>query len=93
MHLTISCSHLINTLVPHNVTWSAHGDIVAENHSKPNTLISNDGHLLIITSTLLTVGGQIGSRGTYACTVCSDNGTCTESQSHCEICGKVVLFR
>lgn len=93
VQLTISCSHLISTLMLYNVTWSAQGNIVAENHSKPNTIISGDRQLLIITTTLLTVGGQIGSRGIYTCTVCSDNGTCVERQSHCEICGETFLSR
>ena len=87
VQLTISCGQLISTLVPYNITWSIHGSVAA-NNSVENLVISADGHDLIITSTLLTIGGQIGSRGTYACTVCSDNGTCIERQSRCEICGK-----
>ena len=87
VQLTISCSHLISVLVPYNVTWSAHGDIVS-NNSVSNSTINEDERHLIITSTLLTPEGQIGSRGIYACTICSNNGTCIERQSHFEICGK-----
>ena len=89
VHLTISCSHLISTLVLYNITWSVNGDIVT-NNSVPNATIEVRQHL-IITSTLLTVDGQFGSGGIYACTVCSDNGTCIERQSRCEICGKPKL--
>ena len=87
VRLTISCSHLISALVPFNITWSFHGDIIT-NNSVPNSTISEDGHHLIITSTLLNPVGQFGSTGIYACTVCSDNGTCIERQSHFEICSK-----
>lgn len=87
VHLTISCSNLISMLVPSSITWMINGNVAA-NGSASNVLISQDKHQLIITSTLLTVGGQLGSRGTYICTVCSDNGTCHERQSHCKICGK-----
>ena len=84
VHLTISCSDLISVLVPFNITWSVNGDLVT-NNSVPNSTINDH---LIITSTLLTPEGQFGSTGIYACTVCSDNGTCIERQSHFEICGK-----
>ena len=92
VHLTISCSHLISTLVSYNITWSVSGDIVLEDHTKPNTILSNDSQLLIVTKTLFTVGGQIGSSGTYIFNACSDNGTCIERQSHCVVCGKHVLL-
>ena len=88
VNLTMSCDHLISTLVPFNITWTIER-LVATNYSNfVNALISQDKRHLIIAPTLLTVGGQFGSRGTYACTVCFHNGTCVEEQSRCEICGK-----
>ena len=89
--LTISCSHLINALVPFNITWTADGN-TASNDSVPNLIISQDRHSLILAPTKLKVGGQLGNRGTYACTVCTDNGTCIKRQSYCEICSKFVIM-
>ena len=89
VYLTISCSHLINQVVPFNITWRI-GEHEASNGSAPNVIISQNKHQLIITSTLLSVGGQRGNRGTYTCAVCSNNGTCLERQSYCEICGKLI---
>ena len=89
VYLTISCSHLIDELVPFNIAWSIEGN-EASNGSAPNVIISQNKHQLIVTRTLLSVGGQLGSSGTYACTVCSNNGTCLKRQSYCEICGKLV---
>ena len=87
--LTISCDHLINTLVPFNITWTADGNTAA-NDSAPNLIISQDRHSLILAPTVIGVGGQLGNGGTYACTVCSDNGTCIERKSRCKICGKRI---
>ena len=92
VYLTISCNHLISSLVSYSITWSVNGDVVLEDHTKPKTILSNDRQLLIVTKTLFTIGGQIGSSGTYICNACSDNGTCIERQSHCVVCGKHVLL-
>lgn len=87
--LTISCSHLISTLVPFNITWTR-DEVIAANNSAPNLIISQDRHQLILAPTKLADGGQIANRGIYACKVCSENGTCIKRQSHCEICSKFV---
>ena len=91
VRLTISCSHLISTLVPFNITWNRNG-ITASNDSAPNLVISQDRHSLILSPTTINVGGQLGNRGTYACIVCFDNGTCNERRSRCEICGKPICM-
>ena len=87
VNLTISCDHLISALVPYNITWTTNG-FVATNYSKSKLVISQDRRHLILTPTLLAVGGQLGNRGTYTCAVCFHNGACVEKQSRCEICGK-----
>ena len=87
VRLTISCRHLINTLVPFNITWTRNGMIAT---NIPNLILNQDRHLLILEETTISVGGQFGNGGTYACTVCYDNGTCIERQSHVNICGKPV---
>ena len=89
--LTISCGHLISTLVPFsNITWRKDG-LIAANDSVPNLKISQDRHQLILAPTIGAVGGQIGNSGAYACTVCSDNA-CVRRQSRCEICSKLVTM-
>ena len=79
--VTINCGHLISSIpMPVNITWSV--------ISLPNVAVSQDKHHLIIAPTRLSVGGQLGNAGTYTCTVCSDNGTCLERHSHCQVCSK-----
>ena len=90
VHLIISCSHLISAVVPFNITWHVNNR-VAINDTSSKLIISQDKHQLIIRGTLLSQGGQLGSRGDYVCTVCSNNRTCINRQSHCEVCGKPVL--
>ena len=88
--LTINCSLLIGTLVPFsNITWSRDG-VKTTNGSITNMLINQNRHLLILSSTALSTGGRLGNGGTYACSVCSNNGTCIARQSHIEICRKFV---
>lgn len=92
IHLTINCSHLIsNILMPFNITWTVNG-FAATNGTPTKVVISKDGHQLIITSTLLPTGGELGNAGIYACRVCSNNGTCIKKQSHCEVCGKLIAI-
>ena len=87
--LTVSCDHLISTLVPFNITWTEDGNIVS-NGSITNVLVSQDEHQLILAPTKLSDGGQLGNSGIYTCTVCSNNETCVGSQSDLKICGKLV---
>ena len=88
--LTINCSLLISSLVPfNNITWFK-DELGATNGSASNLLISQDRHLLILSSTLTSVGGQLGNDGVFNCSVCSNNGTCITRQSHVEVCRKFV---
>ena len=86
--VTINCGHLISSIpMPFNITWNV------ANNSTSNVAVSQDKHHLIITPTKLPIGGQLGNGGTYTCTVCSDNGTCFERHSHCQICSKSTSTR
>lgn len=90
VQLTISCGHLIDPSV-YNITWRHNGHRVA-NNSALNLTISQDKHRLILAPTSITSKGSLGNEGLYACTVCSSNGTCTEKQSRCMICGKPLSY-
>ena len=92
VRVTISCSRLINssTIAPFNITWHLNGFLLT-NSSGLSSIVSQDKHSVIIKSTELTVGGQLGNSGNYSCTTCSSNNKCDKRQSRLEVCGKRKL--
>ena len=86
--VTIDCSPLIDPVVDTNpvITWYKGGNKLAYG-TAPNVAISQDKKQCVISSTLLAVGGQIGTDGDYTCEVCN-NITCTNDTSTLHVCGE-----
>ena len=101
VQVTINCTHLINNKTNSGVqnptvTWTKDGVTLTNgsttNGSAVNVAISNDDRLCIITSTLMTVGGQAGNDGIYTCEVCGGNTNCNSGMSSLIVCGKREYF-
>ena len=95
VELTINCTQLINDKIKSGVQnptvkWYKDG-INLTTGSVPNVAISNDGSLCVITSTLLTMGGQSGTGGNYTCEVCNTTNCISETSTHI-VCGKKDCF-
>ena len=77
VRVTIDCSPLIdraiNNGVPNpTVRWFFDGRELLANGFATNVEISADRRLLIITGTVVSIGGQLGNAGNYTCDVCTD---------------------
>ena len=92
IHATIDCGPLINaTMIDDGfsnptVRWYKNG-MRLSNGSAPNVLISHDERFCVISSTLIAVGGQVGTNGNYTCEVC-ENDTCKFEYTICYVCGE-----
>ena len=91
VHATIDCSQLINATIDDGfpnptVRWYKNG-IRLSNGTAANVIISQDEKFCIISSTLIAVGGQLGTDGTYTCEVC-DNVTCKANRTILYVCGE-----
>ena len=93
VRVTIDCSQLIDQTISSGVpnptvTWHQNG-LEISNGSAPNVVISADRRLLIITDTLLAVGGQLGNDGNYTCNVCRNfmSPNCSKT-TPVDICGE-----
>ena len=93
--VTIDCSVTINEAIMSGipnptVNWLKDGNTLV-NGSAPNVVISGDRRRLIITDTLLAVGGQLGNSGNYTCDVCTDfmDPNCNMTTEAC-ICGECL---
>ena len=95
VRVTIDCSEVIDPVIAGGISnptirWIKDGAELTGNGSAPNVDISADRRRLIITDTLLAVGGQIGNDGNYTCEVC-DNPTdvnCRNRPSCIAVCGE-----
>ena len=93
IRVTIDCGHLINEVVSTTnvtnptVTWYKDGAVLTT-ESAPNVEISDDGRFCVITDTLLAVGGQLGTDGSYSCEVCSTPTNCQRNDTGTAVCGK-----
>ena len=77
VRVTIDCSEVIDPVIAGGIPnptirWIKDGAELTVNGSAPNVDISADRRRLIITDTLLAVGGQVGNDGNYSCEVCDD---------------------
>jgi len=95
MRVIIDCGQLIdqavNDGIPNpTVTWMRDG-LTLMNRTTPNVVISADRRRLIITDTLLAVGGQLGNDGNYTCDICMDYNVpdCRNESVVC-ICGEYL---
>ena len=87
--VTIDCSPLIDSAVGTNpvITWYKDGNKLSYD-TAPNVAISEDKKQCIISSTLLAVGGQIGTDGNYTCEVCNGT-TCARDPTILYVCGEL----
>ena len=92
----IDCSEVIDRAIMSGipnptVNWLKDGTVLEINGSAPNVIISGDRRRLIITDTLLAVGGQLGNDGDYTCDVCKDftSPNCNVSTPVC-VCGEYL---
>ena len=94
--VTIDCSEVIDRAIMSGipnpaVNWLKDGIVLDMNGSTPNVVISGDRRRLIITDTLLVVGGQLGNEGNYTCDVCTDfmDPNCNITTPVC-VCGEYL---
>ena len=94
--VTIDCSEIINRAIMSGipnptVNWLKDGTVLDRNGSVPNVVISGDRRRLIITDTLLAIGGQRGNEGNYICDVCTDfmDSNCNITTPVC-VCGECL---
>ena len=89
IQVTIDCGPLIDASEISNpiIKWYKN-DAVLSNESAMNVVISQDEKLCIITETLVTVGGQLGTEGVYSCEVCNITHCTIKRNVTTEICGK-----
>ena len=96
VQVTINCTQLINNKINsgvQNPTVAWRKDrLILKTGSDPNVVLSKDRKLCIITSTLLTLGGQAGNDGNYNCEVCGGIRNCNNKKSNLVICGKSEYF-
>ena len=95
VQVTIDCSEVIDPVIAGGIpnptiAWIKDGAELTGNGSAPNVEISADRRHLIITDTLLAVGGQLGNDGNYTCEVCDDsiNVNCRNRTSCIAVCGE-----
>ena len=79
-----------NVTVTPVVTWCKDGREIS-NDTVTNVIISADNRFCIITETLMSVGGQLGTDGNYTCKVCANN-TCINVTSSVKVCSKYQLY-
>ena len=92
VQVTIDCTQLINSRRHIAIVkWYKDG-VNLTTGSVPNVVISNNGSLCIISSTLLTMGGQTGTGGNYTCEVCNGSTNCISETSTHTVCGKKDYF-
>ena len=86
--VTIDCSPLIDAVGGTNpvITWYKDGLKLSYN-TAPNVAISEDMTQCIISSSLLAVGGQLGTDGNYTCEVHNDTTRITDT-SILYVCGE-----
>ena len=93
MRVVIDCGQLIDRAMSDgirnpSVTWIKNG-VMLLNGSATNVVISADRRRLIITDTLLPVGGQLGNDGNYTCDICMDcNVPACANESVVCVCGE-----
>lgn len=89
VELTIDCGSLIDgSGIPNPVVKWYRNDVAIRNGSTLNVVISQDRRFAIVTSTLMAVGGQLGTEGIYSCEVCNGTSCVFRSSITAEICGK-----
>ena len=93
--VTIDCSEVIDPVIAGGIPnptirWLKDGAELTSNGSAPNVDISADRRRLIITDTLLAVGGQVGNDGNYTCEVCEDETVinCRNRTTCIAVCGE-----
>ena len=87
--LTIDCGSLIDASGISNpiIKWYKN-DAKLINGSEMNVVISEDKRQCIITNTLMAVGGQLGTEGTFSCEVCNATFCKFRRSITTEICGE-----
>ena len=95
VRVTIDCSEVIDPVIfsgiPNpTIRWLKDGAELTANRSAPNVDISADRRRLIITDTVLAVGGQVGNDGNYTCEVCDDptDVNCRNQTTCNAVCGE-----
>ena len=95
VRVTIDCSEVIDPVIAGGIPnptirWIKDGAELTINGSAPNVDISADRRRLIITDTLLAVGGQVGNDGNYTCKVCDDSTyvNCRNRTTCNAVCGE-----
>ena len=95
VRVTIDCSEVIDPVIAGGIPnptirWIKDGAELTVNGSAPNVDISADRRRLIITDTLLAVGGQVGNDGNYTCEVCEDETdvNCRNRTTCNAVCGE-----
>ena len=95
VRVTIDCSEVIDPVIAGGISnptirWIKDGAELTVNGSAPNVDISADRRRLIITNTLLPVGGQVGNDGNYTCEVCDDSTdvNCRNRTTCNAVCGE-----
>ena len=93
VRVIVNCCQLIDLAITSGiqnptVNWFKDG-LELSNVSAPNVVISANRKLLIITDTLLAVGGQLGNGGNYTCSVCRNfmSPNCSKT-THVAVCGE-----
>ena len=88
--LTIDCGSLIDASGISNpiIRWYKNDRLTLINESEINVVISKDKRHLIITSTLMALGGQLGTEGVYACEVCNETFCKFRRNITTDICGE-----
>ena len=96
VRVVIDCGQLIDRAIMSGipnptVNWLKDETLLDRNGSVPNVIISGDRRRLIITDTLLAVGGQLGNEGYYTCDVCTDftDSNCNITTPVC-VCGEYL---
>ena len=93
VRVTIDCGELIDQVSASTgianpmVTWFKDGTVLMTG-TAINVEISDDGRFCVITDTLLAVGGQLGTDGTYSCEVCSTPINCQTNDTGAVVCGE-----
>ena len=91
VRVTINCSQPIDATIDNgisnaSITWYKGGALLT-NGSSLNVVISADGRYCIITDTVLSAGGVLGTDGNYTCEVCNTPTNCTLMTTCLAVCG------
>ena len=96
IRLVIDCGQLIDRAIMSGipnptVIWHIKDGPILRNETAPYIILSRDRRRLIITDTLVAVGGQLGNKDIYTCDVCTDfmDPNCSITTNVC-ICGEYL---